>query len=107
MPLPFSPVYCVVEEPEPHVLVVRFNRPKAFNSVPPSMHAELTKIWKYYDAAADLWVAICTGEGKAFSAGFDLKSAAGASKHWFATRICDLCGLIVQVYLLSATPSQI
>ena len=80
MPLPFTPVYCVVEEPEPHVLVVRFNRPKAFNSVPPSMHAELTKIWKYYDAAADLWVAICTGEGKAFSAGFDLKSAAGASK---------------------------
>jgi enoyl-CoA hydratase/carnithine racemase len=34
-------------------------------------------VFKYFDTNDELWVAICTGSGRAFSAGFDLKSAAG------------------------------
>lgn len=34
------------------------------NSMPPAMHAELSKVWKYYDSNDNLWVAICTGKGR-------------------------------------------
>eukprot|EP00041_Stephanoeca_diplocostata_P006590 m.89502 g.89502 ORF g.89502 m.89502 type:complete len:314 (-) comp16440_c0_seq1:61-1002(-) len=78
MPVPFTPQYVEVEE-KGALMIVTFNRPKAMNSMPPAMHAELSKIWKYYDQNEKLWVAICTGKGRAFSAGFDLKSAAGVA----------------------------
>jgi enoyl-CoA hydratase/carnithine racemase len=41
------------------------------------MHAELSRVFKYYDNEPTLWVAIVTGNGRAFSAGYDLKEAAG------------------------------
>jgi crotonobetainyl-CoA hydratase len=77
MPFPFVPRYAVLDESREHILVITFNRPKAMNSMPSAMHAEMSKIIKYFDTTDDLWVAIVTGNGKAFSAGFDLKSAAG------------------------------
>ena len=58
-------------------MIVTFNRPKAMNSMPAAMHCELSKIFRYFDTNDELWVAIVTGTGRAFSAGFDLKSAAG------------------------------
>jgi len=76
MPLPFTPRYVELEEKGP-MLIIKFNRPKAMNSMPPAMHCELAKVFKYYDTNDSLWVAIVTGNGAAFSAGFDLKTAAG------------------------------
>ena len=76
MPLPFTPRYCEIEE-KGRRLLVSFNRPRAYNSMPPAMHAELSKIFRYFDTEPSLWVAIVTGKGKAFSAGFDLKAASG------------------------------
>eukprot|EP01046_Picozoa_sp_COSAG06_P116764 COSAG06_NODE_63779_length_261_cov_0.901235_1_plen_31_part_10 len=31
------------------------------------MHAELSRVFKYYDNEPTLWVAIVTGNGRAFS----------------------------------------
>eukprot|EP00451_Oxyrrhis_marina_P015634 CAMPEP_0204330534 /NCGR_PEP_ID=MMETSP0469-20131031/14994_1 /ASSEMBLY_ACC=CAM_ASM_000384 /TAXON_ID=2969 /ORGANISM="Oxyrrhis marina" /LENGTH=87 /DNA_ID=CAMNT_0051313351 /DNA_START=25 /DNA_END=285 /DNA_ORIENTATION=+ len=76
MPLPFQPRYVELEE-KGRILIIKFNRPKAMNSMPPAMHVELAKVFKYFDTTDDLWVAIVTGNGAAFSAGFDLKTAAG------------------------------
>lgn len=76
MPLPFTPRFVEYEE-KGNLMIVKFNRPKALNSMPAAMHTELSKIFKYYDQNDSLWVAIVTGNGTAFSAGFDLKSAAG------------------------------
>lgn len=76
MPFPFTPRFVLLEE-RGKILIITFNRPKAMNSMPSAMHAELTKVFKYFDTNDELWVAICTGSGRAFSAGFDLKSAAG------------------------------
>jgi len=58
-----------------HVLVVRLNRPKQMNALHPAAHKELSAIWDHYEANPDLWVAILTGNGAAFSAGFDLQFA--------------------------------
>lgn len=76
--LPFTPEYCLLEE-KGHVLVVKLNRPHAMNSVPPAMHAEMACVWNAFEADQELWVAILTGNGKAFCAGFDLKTAAGVA----------------------------
>eukprot|EP00944_MAST-04C_sp_MAST-4C-sp1_P005689 g5689.t1 len=76
MPFPFQPRYVDLEE-RGHLLIVTFSRPKAMNSMPAAMHCELSKIFRYFDTNDSLWVAIVTGKGRAFSAGFDLKSAAG------------------------------
>ena len=50
---------------------------EGMNSMPAAMHCELSKIFRYFDTNDNLWVAIVTGKGRAFSAGYDLKSAAG------------------------------
>ena len=76
MPFPFQPRYADLEE-RGHLLIVTFSRPKAMNSMPAAMHCELSKIFRYFDTNDNLWVAIVTGKGRAFSAGYDLKSAAG------------------------------
>lgn len=73
---PFQLEYSQIEE-KGRLLIVRLNRPQAMNSQPVAMHAELSCIFDAFEQDPGLWVAIVTGNGKAFSAGFDLKSAAG------------------------------
>eukprot|EP01065_Artemidia_motanka_P037990 TRINITY_DN46873_c0_g1_i1.p1 TRINITY_DN46873_c0_g1~~TRINITY_DN46873_c0_g1_i1.p1 ORF type:complete len:327 (+),score=120.10 TRINITY_DN46873_c0_g1_i1:69-983(+) len=74
--LGFAPRYCELEE-RGRLLIVRLNRPKQMNSQPPAMHAEMSVVWDAYERDPELWVAIVTGNGRAFSAGYDLKAAAG------------------------------
>lgn len=76
MPFPFTPRFVMLEE-RGRIFIITLNRPKAMNSMPRAMHAEMSKVMHYFDSNDDLWVAIVTGRGRAFSAGFDLKSAAG------------------------------
>ncbi|MFH8616325.1 enoyl-CoA hydratase/isomerase family protein [Streptomyces sp. NPDC017979] len=56
-----------------HVLTMRFNRPELYNSLTVEMHAEVTAA--FADIARDdrVRAVVLTGEGKAFSAGGNLK----------------------------------
>lgn len=65
----------VLEQPEPHVLVVRLNRPEARNAMNTQMGADIKQVWEqmYVDPGGVRCI-ILTGTGdKAFCAGGDLK----------------------------------
>ena len=71
--------YCMYEKRE-HLAVVTLNRPEVLNALHPAASAELSGVWDDFAADDDLWVAIFTGAGRAFSAGNDLKATAAASR---------------------------
>jgi enoyl-CoA hydratase/carnithine racemase len=66
-----------------HIVLVTLRRPEARNSVNGALARALDKAVKQIEADPDVWVAVLTGEGVAFSAGADLKEVA-------AGRIDDL-----------------
>jgi enoyl-CoA hydratase len=55
---------------------ITFNRAEKLNAYNKQMMEELVEIWKEFAADPDLRVAIITGKGKGFCAGFDLKEGA-------------------------------
>lgn len=59
--------------PSPHVLLVALNRPEQLNAVTRAMHAQLHRLWAWFDAEPSLRCAVLTGRGRAFSAGADLR----------------------------------
>jgi enoyl-CoA hydratase/carnithine racemase len=64
--------FCTVTR-EDQILIVTMNRPEKRNSMPPTSHAEMEKIWDQFQADPGLRVGILTGAGdKAFCAGSDL-----------------------------------
>lgn len=65
-----------IENAAPHVVLVTFRRPEARNSINGSVAKALDAIVKQVESDPDIWVAILTGEGVAFSAGADLKEVA-------------------------------
>jgi enoyl-CoA hydratase/carnithine racemase len=78
MPIDFATKYCEVEElRDGHLLVVRLNRPKGLNSLHTRCHMELARVFDYFDSNDALWVAVLTGNGRAFCAGNDLRVNAG------------------------------
>lgn len=64
--------FCRTEK-DGNLLVVTLNRPDVLNSLHPPANAELATVFDDFAADPDAWVAIITGEGRAFSAGNDLK----------------------------------
>ena len=66
------PEYCQVER-DGRILTVTMDRPALLNALHPPANAELGSVFDEFDADPDLWVAIITGAGRAFSAGNDLK----------------------------------
>ena len=64
--------FCKVEKRD-HILLVTMNRPERLNALHPPANLELAEVFDDYAADDDLWVAIITGEGRAFSAGNDLR----------------------------------
>ena len=62
------------------IAYVTINRPEVLNALHAAASAELSAIWDDFAEDADAWVAILTGEGRAFSAGNDLKATAAASR---------------------------
>lgn len=76
MSLPATLKYCEAEV-RGHVFIVKLNRPKNMNSIHPNVSWELTEVWDHFEANDDLWVGVLTGNGRAFSAGNDLKATAG------------------------------
>jgi enoyl-CoA hydratase/carnithine racemase len=70
---PPSLKYSLLSFPEPSILLVTLNRPKALNCINSIGHYELDNLWKWLDAEPSLSVGILTGAGRAFCAGADLK----------------------------------
>ena len=64
--------FCLVEKAN-HVMTVRINRPERLNALHPPGNIELGRVFDDFAADDDLWVAIITGDGKAFCAGNDLR----------------------------------
>ena len=58
-----------------HLLTITLNRPAVLNSLNAAACFELDRIWTDFAADPDLWVAIVTGDGRAFCAGHDLTDA--------------------------------
>ena len=73
--------YCKTAQ-EDHLLIVTLNRPEVLNALHSPAHAELDKVFNDFAADPELWVAIITGEGRAFSAGNDLKYQATGGKRF-------------------------
>jgi enoyl-CoA hydratase/carnithine racemase len=53
------------------IAYISYNRPEKMNSLSPEMLNELAGVWLEFREDDDLWVAILSGEGKAFCAGAD------------------------------------
>ena len=64
-------------ERDGHLFIITIDRPEVMNALHPPGNAELAEVFDEFAADADLWVAIITGAGRAFSAGNDLKYQAG------------------------------
>lgn len=64
--------FCRVEKAN-HIMTVHINRPDRLNALHPPGNIELGKVFDAFAADDDLWLAIITGEGKAFCAGNDLR----------------------------------
>jgi len=71
----------VVEyEVKDHIALARLNRPEQMNAQNIEMRKALVQTWHNIDTDPEVWVAILTGNGKAFSAGHDLKEQATAEE---------------------------
>ena len=73
-PPPSHADHVILSFPSPHIMLVTFNRPKAMNAVDIAMRLDLESIFNWFETEPDLWVAVVTGNGPAFSAGADLKA---------------------------------
>ncbi len=60
-------------ERDGHLFIVTINRPEVLNALHPPGNRELAEVFDEFANDPDLWVAIVTGAGRAFSAGNDLK----------------------------------
>ena len=69
------PEFCQVDKTD-HVMTVTMNRPERLNALHPPANAELGEVFDDYAADPDMWVAVITGAGRAFSAGNDLRHQA-------------------------------
>lgn len=76
----------VIVETDAGVTTVTINRPEARNAVNPETAQALYDAFLAFEADADAQVAVLTGAGGAFCAGFDLKSAgSGAADGWIGS----------------------
>lgn len=71
-------------ETQGRVRVVTLERPDARNAVNPALARALFEAFLAFDADSGADVAILTGAGGTFCAGFDLKSIAGEGAAWLA-----------------------
>jgi (E)-benzylidenesuccinyl-CoA hydratase len=66
-----------------HVAYITFNRPEVMNAMDAETYTDLSNAWIEVRDNPDIWVALITGKGRAFTAGADLKSRIGApSETW-------------------------
>ncbi|WP_226579074.1 enoyl-CoA hydratase [Halobacillus litoralis] len=90
-----------LEEVEPHVYLLKLNRPEAANALSDALLDELAAKIKEIKQRPDIRVVLLTGEGnKAFCAGADLKERAGMSEQEViqaVSKIGDTIRMIEQI----------
>lgn len=73
-----QPEFIVVESQfEPHIALIRLNRPKELNALNLQLMGELRDALKELDDNDDVRVIVITGNERAFAAGADIKEMAG------------------------------
>ena len=77
--------FSIVEKAD-HIMTVRINRPDRLNALHPPGNAELGEVFDDFADDDDMWVAVITGEGRAFSAGNDLRYQAEGGERMPMTR---------------------
>lgn len=68
-----------------HVLKLSFNRPENLNAVNSDLHAEMAEIFAEVGHDREARAILLTGEGKAFSAGGDIKGMQAIERDWQRT----------------------
>jgi len=68
-----------------HVATITYNRPDALNAINGQMRRDLNASFGRFRDEDDAWVAIVTGEGRAFCVGADLKDGAAAAGEFAGT----------------------
>lgn len=66
----------VAFEVRDRVATITLNRPERLNAMNQTMRDELRRCWQRVKDDAEIWVAIITGNGRAFSSGADVESLA-------------------------------
>ena len=67
------------------VATITYNRPEAMNAVNAEMRRDLNEAFARFRDEDDAWVAIVTGEGRAFCSGGDMRGGAGATGEFAGT----------------------
>ncbi|XP_006460912.1 hypothetical protein AGABI2DRAFT_192491 [Agaricus bisporus var. bisporus H97] len=65
--------YLITSKPEPNVLLIQLNRPKALNALCSPLFKELNQAMKDADGDGSIGAMVLTGSEKAFAAGADIK----------------------------------
>src|SRR5574341_233204 len=63
---------CLYEKREPHIAIIRLNRPEKKNSISRDLYWALDECWQKAKADDDVWSIILTGTADSFCAGGDL-----------------------------------
>lgn len=61
-----------------HIVTITYNRPERMNAMNGQMREEINAAWLRFRDDEDAWVAILTGNGRAFCAGADVKEGGAA-----------------------------
>ena len=69
------------------VAYITLNRPDKLNAIDVAMRDELWRILHDFNEDPHLWIAVITGEGRAFSVGHDLTSMSGRSDDLYSPEI--------------------
>ena len=72
----------VLYELDGHVATITYNRPDRLNAINGEMRQGLNAAWTRFKEEDDAWVAIVTGNGKAFCAGADMRDPEGSVGTW-------------------------
>jgi enoyl-CoA hydratase/carnithine racemase len=68
-----------------HVATITYNRPDALNAISGDMRRGLNTAFERFRDEEDAWVAIVTGEGRAFCVGADMRDGAGSTGEFKGT----------------------
>ena len=75
----------VTYELDAHVATITYNRAEALNAINAELRQDLNAAFARFRDEQDAWVAIVTGQGRAFCVGADLKDGAGATGQFAGT----------------------
>ena len=79
-----------------HIVRITIDRPEARNSADMEHFKLLREAWERFDADADAWVAVVTGVGDAFRAGFLAGVQWGVGDERAAQLGCMLATLVIE-----------